>query len=84
MAELRHFVELATDITENAKGEALLQALDAGFGMTAERNGAQKAIIFTESRRPQNYLIDLLSRSGYSEDLVLFNGSYNDEQSRAF
>jgi SNF2 family DNA or RNA helicase len=83
MIELRHFVDLAMDITENAKGQALLKALEVGFRMTAELGGAQKAIIFTESRRTQNYLIDLLSRNGYGEDLVLFNGTNADEQSRA-
>lgn len=83
MMELRHFVDLAMDITENAKGQSLLQALEVGFRMTTELGGAEKAIIFTESRRTQNYLIDLLSRYGYGDDLVLFNGSNSDEQSRA-
>jgi ERCC4-related helicase len=81
--ELNSFCELAMQITQNAKGEALLQALEIGFKMTAELGGAQKAIIFTESRRTQNYLVRLLTESGYSgDDIVLFNGSNSDARSR--
>lgn len=49
--DLRSFYELAMQITQNAKGEALLQALEAGFNMARGLGGAEKAIIFTESRR---------------------------------
>ncbi|MEO1592244.1 MAG: DEAD/DEAH box helicase, partial [Cyanobacteria bacterium J06632_22] len=65
ISELRHFIDLAVDITENEKGKALLQALETGFRMTSDLGGAEKAIIFTESRRTQDYLVDLLSRNGY-------------------
>jgi ERCC4-related helicase len=80
--ELRQFYQLAMDITQNAKGRALLQALDVGFRMTRELGGADKAVIFTESRRTQNYLIKLLTEHGMGEDIVLFNGSNSDEKSR--
>jgi len=80
--DLRAFFDLAMKITQNAKGESLLQALEAGFRMTQELGGAEKAVIFTESRRTQNYLLKLLSENGYSDDIVLFNGSNNDPKSR--
>ena len=80
--ELRTFFELAMQITQNAKGLALLQALTMGFRMTLELGGAEKAVIFTESRRTQNYLVRLLSENGYKDDIVLFNGSNNDLKSR--
>ena len=60
---------------ENAKGQALLSALRAGFAKAAELGGAEKAIIFTESRRTQEYLVRLLSENGYDDKLVLFNGT---------
>jgi Helicase conserved C-terminal domain len=44
---------------------------------------AEKAIIFTESRRTQEYLVRLLSRNAYDGKLVLFNGSNSDPQSKA-
>jgi len=80
--ELRGFFPLAMQITQNAKGKALLQALEIGFPMTTELVGAEKAIIFTESRRTQNYLVKLLSENGYADDIVLFNGSNSDSKSR--
>ncbi len=83
IAELRAFRDLAVSISENAKGQALLSALRAGFAKTAELGGAQKAIIFTESRRTQEYLVRLLSANGYEGKLVLFNGSNADPQSKA-
>lgn len=83
IAELRRFKDLAVSISENAKGKSLLTALTAGFEKADELGGAQKAIIFTESRRTQDYLVRLLSDNGYAEDLVLFNGSNADAQSKA-
>ena len=83
IGELETFRDLAVSITENAKGIALIEGLKAGFRKAAELGAANKAIIFTESRRTQNYLVNLLSEHGYADKLVLFNGSNNDEQSRA-
>ena len=42
----------------------------------------KKAIIFTESRRTQEYLYYLLSENGYSDQIVLFSGSNNDAKSK--
>ncbi|RVM25382.1 DEAD/DEAH box helicase [Sinorhizobium meliloti] len=83
IADLREFRELAVSISENAKGQALLSALRGGFAKTQELGAAQKAIIFTESRRTQDYLVRLLSENGYADKLVLFNGSNSDPQSKA-
>ncbi|MEQ9640395.1 MAG: SNF2-related protein [Alphaproteobacteria bacterium] len=83
IVDLREFRDLAVSIAENAKGEALLSALRAGFAKTQELGAAQKAIIFTESRRTQEYLVRLLSENGYDGKLVLFNGSNTDPQSKA-
>ncbi len=82
IADLRAFRDLAVSISENAKGQALLQALRAGFAKAAELGSAEKAIIFTESRRTQEYLLRLLSENGYADKLVLFNGSNSDAQSK--
>lgn len=83
IADLRAFRDLAVSISENAKGQALLQALRAGFAKAAELGGAEKAIIFTESRRTQEYLVRQLTANGYDGKLVLFNGSNSDPQSKA-
>lgn len=82
ISELESFRDLAVNITENAKGAALLNALNHGFLKAKELGSAQKAIIFTESRRTQNYLVQLLSQNGYEDKIVLFNGTNNDPYSR--
>jgi len=82
IADLREFRDLAVSISENAKGQALVSALKAGFAKTQELGAAQKAIIFTESRRTQEYLVRLLSENGYAGKLVLFNGSNSDPHSK--
>lgn len=83
IGELQTFRDLAVSITENAKGLALLTALKTGFAKAADLGAADKAVIFTESRRTQEYLVRLLARSGYDGQIVLFNGSNNDPESKA-
>lgn len=82
IGDLRRFRDLAVSIAENSKGQALLSALRAGFVKALELGSAEKAIIFTESRRTQEYLVRLLSANGYDGKLVLFNGSNSDSQSK--
>jgi len=80
--DLDSFRGLAVSITHNAKGKALLTALEAAFLKADELGAARKAIVFTESRRTQEYLLRVLVDSPYSEGIVLFNGSNNDERSK--
>lgn len=82
IADLDAFAQLATGITHNAKGTALLKALKIAFAKAKELGGAEKAIIFTESRRTQSYLLRLLADSPFSEGIVLFNGSNTDDGSK--
>lgn len=83
IADLEQFQDLAASITTNAKGEALLKALRVAFEKAGELGAAQKALIFTESRKTQLYLQRLLAESPWKDGIVLFNGSNSDEQSRA-
>jgi ERCC4-related helicase len=78
--DLKSFRALAVSITYNAKGKALLTALDRAF---SSPHLPRKAIVFTESRKTQDYLMRLLGDSPYSEGIVLFNGSNNDAKSKA-
>lgn len=82
IAELEAFAGLAVSITNNAKGQALLRALKIAFDKVSGLKAAEKAIIFTESRRTQDYLLRLLSESDWNEGIVLFNGSNNDPRSK--
>ncbi len=80
--ELDGFQKLAVSITHNAKGQALLQALKAAFEKADKIGAARKAIIFTESRRTQSYLLRVLADSPYKNGVVLFNGTNTDENSK--
>lgn len=82
IADLDAFAKLAASIDHNAKGKALLKALHVAFAKAKELGAAEKAIIFTESRRTQSYLLRLLADSPFSEGIVLFNGSNTDDRSK--
>ena len=81
--ELRHFKTLATNIRDNAKGKALLTALDRAFAELDRLDAPRKAIIFTESRRTQEYLLNLLADTPYGDGIVLFNGTNSDQRAQA-
>jgi ERCC4-related helicase len=81
--ELRHFKSLATNIRDNAKGKALLTALERAFAELERLAAPKKAIIFTESRRTQEYLLSLLAETHYGEGIVLFNGTNSDPRAQA-
>ena len=88
--KLQEFLDLARSIAKNSKGDVLLQALRRGFGAAekAQREqGAatlqQKAIIFTESRRTQEYLFRLLEETEFAGRVMLFNGTNSDPGSKA-
>jgi adenine-specific DNA-methyltransferase len=82
IADLDGFAKLATSIQHNAKGKSLLSALDVAFRRAHELGAARKAIIFTESRRTQAYLLRVLGDSPFADGIVLFNGSNTDERSK--
>jgi ERCC4-related helicase len=93
MDTLREFHALARSIQKNSKGEVLLTALRKGFAAavnaqkgqsSAAPSGAlqQKALIFTESRRTQEYLFQILEQTQFAGKVVLFNGSNTDPKSQ--
>lgn len=80
--DLKRFSELAGVIKKNSKGDKLLTALSKGFEKLKELGAPQKAIIFTESTRTQEYLREILESQGFKEQVILFNGTNNDLQSK--
>lgn len=81
IAELNGFIEAAESLQTDTKAQALLKALSLGFDNMATLGAPCKAIIFTESRRTQEYLHRFLSANGYAGKLVLFSGTNNHEDS---
>ncbi|WP_263452007.1 SNF2-related protein [Hyalangium gracile] len=72
--ELKQYADLADSIKVNAKGEALKRALDRTFTVMRAHQWPEKALIFTESKRTQQYLFNLLSDNGYRGKISLLSG----------
>lgn len=88
--QLREFHRLAASIVKNSKGEVLLTALRNGFAAAAKASqgrpaaaSAQKAVIFTESRRTQEYVLLILQATEFAGKVMTFNGTNTDPDSRA-
>ena len=83
IGELETFIELAKTIEIDTKASSLMSALTKGFE-AQDKLGVkdQKAIIFTESRRTQQFLFDYLSDNGFEDKVVLFNGTNTDPKSK--
>ncbi len=80
--KLREEIELlgqlsarARQISVDTKTQTLLKSLDIGFAQMAETGAARKALVFTESRRTQDYLKGFLEAQGYRGQVVVFNGT---------
>lgn len=66
LEELRSCARLAREIKVNAKGDALVRGLDRCFTVAKACNWPDKAVVFTEFRRTQDYLQRLLASRGYT------------------
>lgn len=80
-AWLQRCLDLAESISSNSKAEQLLIALESGFKKLSELGAKRKALIFTESRRTQEFLFRLLSERGYEGQVMTFSGMNNDTRS---
>ena len=80
--DLEKFRALAKRIRKNSKAEQLFTALENGFKALKKLGANQKALIFTESRRTQDFISELLETRGYKNKVVKFNGSNTDQKSK--
>ena len=83
VSELRGYAALARSVTVNQKAIKLGEALDKGFERLKELGAPQKAIIFTDSTKTQEYIARTLTETGRGDGLVLFNGNNNSPASNA-
>lgn len=81
IAEIDKFIGMAKNIKIDTKSDALIKALNVGFNKMNELGGNKKALIFTESRRTQEYLKQFLESNRYKEKVVIFNGTNSDKES---
>ena len=80
--ELDRYVTWARGIGVDTKSRSLLKALELGFVEMDKMGANRKCLVFTESRRTQDYLKTFLESNGYAGQVVLFNGTNSDPDSR--
>jgi superfamily II DNA or RNA helicase len=80
---LQRLAAEARSIRVDTKSQTLLKALEIGFQQMATTGAARKALIFTESRRTQDYLKGFLESHGYAGQVVLFNGTNGGPEATA-
>lgn len=83
IAELDDHISRARLISVDTKTRTLCAALEIGFTEMEKMGASRKALIFTESRRTQEYLKTFLEANGFAERIVLFNGSNTDPESNS-
>ncbi|RMH31943.1 MAG: DEAD/DEAH box helicase [Nitrospirae bacterium] len=83
MIELQQLATWARAIGTDAKSVSLLKALATGFAQMDALGARKKALIFTESRRTQDYLAAYLEEHGYRDQIVVFNGTNAGPQATA-
>ncbi|MBP8830035.1 MAG: hypothetical protein KBG98_10330 [Desulfobacter sp.] len=79
--ELTDYIRWARSLGIDTKTRALLKALEIGFSVMEEMGAAKKVVVFTESRRTQNWLKDFLEGNGYAGQVLTFNGTNKDDAS---
>jgi superfamily II DNA or RNA helicase len=82
-AVLERYASEAEAIRVNAKGEALTRALERLFTVARAHQWPEKAVVFTESRRTQEYLARLLAEHGWRGRLSLLSGDSGTAEERA-
>ena len=80
---LQRLATSARGIGIDTKTRTLLKALDIGFELMSTTGAARKSLIFTESRRTQEYLKSFLETHGYEGQVVLFNGTNGGPEATA-
>ncbi len=79
--ELTDYIRWTRSLGIDTKTRALLKALEIGFSVMEEMGAAKKVVVFTESRRTQNWLKDFLEGNGYAGQVLTFNGTNKDDAS---
>src|SRR5690606_4735069 len=70
ISELVRYSQWARSIGVDTKSRSLLKALNVGFSELEKMSANRKALIFTESRRTQEYLKNFLEANGYGGQIV--------------
>lgn len=79
-----NFIELSRNISENRKADALTESLRQQFDKAKKEGWPEKAVVFTEFRSTQNYILKALKSFGLDQDkdIAIFNGDSGDVEDR--
>lgn len=80
--QVDQFITLAKAIKKDSKAETLVKAIKVAYQQLESLGARRKILIFTESRRTQQYLFDYLSNVGYKDKIILFNGTNNESKTQ--
>jgi len=80
--DLEKLIAQGLRIGIETKTQALTTALQLGFTKMAEETAAERALVFTESRRTQESLKLYLEENGYRGKIILYNGTNNSPESK--
>ena len=80
--ELESYIAWARSIGIDTKSRTLLNALEIGFNEMQRTGARRRALIFTESRRTQQYLKSFLESNGHAGKVLLFNGTNSGEEAK--
>lgn len=75
--QVEKILKVAYSIDEETKAIGLVQALEKGFEKIKELGADKKALVFTESVKTQEYLLEYLETNGYENQVICFNGTNN-------
>lgn len=78
---IKNLLEKTKNISKESKYYALLNSLQYSFESLKRIGANEKVLIFTESKRTQDFLYKSLLDDGY-KDILLYNGSNNDDVSK--
>lgn len=81
LAAVENIIKMASQITVNSKIKAVIEAVTFAFDYHRENGFSEKALIFTESKRTQRYIVEALTVAGF-DGIIVFNGEMNDPETK--
>jgi len=81
LAAVENIIKMASQITENSKAKAVIEAISFAFDYQREQEYPEKVLIFTESKRTQKYLVKALTEAGF-DGIIVFNGEMSDPETK--
>lgn len=81
--EVKSYIKWAESIGTDTKSSYLTKALNIGYAHMEKMGAEKKAVIFTESRKTQQYLKTYLDSKGYEGKVITFSGSNRGQSIKA-